>query len=390
MIDLSLMRGVDVDPARRRARAQGGATWNEYNRATGVYGQATTGGVVSTTGVAGLTLGGGLGWLMGVHGLAIDNVTQIEIVTADGQVRIVNADVEPDLFWALAGRRGQLRGRGIVRVPDPPARRRSSAGWSPTRWPPRPRCTTCSGSSPRSCPTRRRSSAALVHAPDGSGMKLCALPLCHAGRPGEGRGRPGTAARLRASRVGPRRTDAVPRGQLDARRRLPAGALNYWKAAFFTELSDAAVQTMVAAFEASPSIMSAMVVEHFHGEMCRVAPTATAFPHREPGYNLVLIGQWLDPAETAANVAWVRETYAALEPYMAPKNYVNYLADDEGGPARQRLRAEPGPAGGGQAAVRPGQPLPAEPQHRSRRLTGRLAPGSSGPDVVAGPASCDQ
>ena len=54
------------------------------------------------------------------------------------------------------------------------------------------------------------------------------------------------------------------------------------------------------------------------------------FPHREPGYNLVLIGQWLDPAETAANVAWVRETYAALEPYMAPKNYVNYLADDEG------------------------------------------------------------
>ena len=76
--------------------------------------------------------------------------------------------------------------------------------------------------------------------------------------------------------------------------------------------------------------MSAMVVEHFHGEMCRIAPTATAFPHREPGYNLVLIGQWLDPAETAANVAWVRETYAALEPYMAPKNYVNYLADDEG------------------------------------------------------------
>ena len=75
--------------------------------------------------------------------------------------------------------------------------------------------------------------------------------------------------------------------------------------------------------------MSAMVVEHFHGEMCRVAPTATAYPHREPGYNLVLIGQWLDPAETEANVAWVRETYAALEPFMAPRSYVNYLADDE-------------------------------------------------------------
>ena len=69
MIDLSLMRSVDVDPGRRRARAQGGATWNEYNRVTNVYGQATTGGVVSTTGVAGLTLGGGLGWLMGKYGM---------------------------------------------------------------------------------------------------------------------------------------------------------------------------------------------------------------------------------------------------------------------------------------------------------------------------------
>ena len=108
MIDLSLMRGVDVDPARRRARAQGGVTWNEYNRATNVYGQATTGGVISTTGVAGLTLGGGLGWLMGKHGLAIDNVTQVEVVTADGQVRIVNADDEPDLFWALRGGGGNF------------------------------------------------------------------------------------------------------------------------------------------------------------------------------------------------------------------------------------------------------------------------------------------
>ena len=84
----------------------------------------------------------------------------------------------------------------------------------------------------------------------------------------------------------------------------PRGALNYWKSAFFTELSDAAVQTMVAAFEAAPSIMSTMVVEHFHGEVCRVDPTATAYPHREPGYNLVLVGQWLDPVETAANVTW--------------------------------------------------------------------------------------
>jgi hypothetical protein len=161
-------------------------------------------------------------------------------------------------------------------------------------------------------------------------MKLCAIPLCHAGPLAQAEA---DLAPLRA--FGPPALDLVEampypvvNSMLDDG--FPRGALNYWKAAFFTELSDAAVQTMVAAFEASPSIMSGMVVEHFHGEMCRIAPTATAFPHREPGYNLVLIGQWLDPAESAANVAWVRETYAALEPYMAPKNYVNYLADDEG------------------------------------------------------------
>jgi hypothetical protein len=86
---------------------------------------------------------------------------------------------------------------------------------------------------------------------------------------------------------------------------------------------------MVDAFEAAPSIMSGMVVEHLHGEVCRVDPTATAYPNREPGYNLVIAGQWLDPADTDANVAWVRDTFSALEPYTAPRVYVNYLADDE-------------------------------------------------------------
>jgi len=86
---------------------------------------------------------------------------------------------------------------------------------------------------------------------------------------------------------------------------------------------------MVDAFEAAPSIMSGMVVEHLHGEACRVDPTATAYPNREPGYNLVIAGQWLDPADTDANVAWVRDTFSALEPYTAPRVYVNYLADDE-------------------------------------------------------------
>src|SRR5262245_63352258 len=98
MIDLSAMRGVHVDPRARRARAQGGATWGDYNRETQLHGLASTGGVVSTTGVGGLTLGGGLGWLMGKHGMAVDTVRAVELVTATGEVVRASADDHADLF----------------------------------------------------------------------------------------------------------------------------------------------------------------------------------------------------------------------------------------------------------------------------------------------------
>ncbi|MGH2618932.1 MAG: FAD-binding oxidoreductase, partial [Thermomicrobiales bacterium] len=103
VIDLSAMRGVTVDPERRTARVQGGATWGDVDRETQLYGLATTGGQVSTTGVAGLTLHGGLGVLHRKYGLALDNLRAVEIVTADGQVRTASATENADLFWAVRG-----------------------------------------------------------------------------------------------------------------------------------------------------------------------------------------------------------------------------------------------------------------------------------------------
>ena len=105
VIDLSNMRGVHVDPRGRRARAQGGVTWGDYNRETQLHGLASTGGIVSTTGIAGLTLGGGLGWLMGKLGLAVDNLRAVELVNAQGEVVHASAEENPDLFWAAARRR---------------------------------------------------------------------------------------------------------------------------------------------------------------------------------------------------------------------------------------------------------------------------------------------
>ena len=126
MIDLSPMKSVRVDPAKRTARAEAGLTWGEYNRETQAFGLASTGGVVSTTGIAGLTLGGGLGWLMGKHGLSCDNLLSADLVTADGQFLTASADQHPDLFWGLRGGGGNF---GVVTSFEyQAASRRSGAG----------------------------------------------------------------------------------------------------------------------------------------------------------------------------------------------------------------------------------------------------------------------
>src|SRR6201995_3877075 len=108
MIDLAPMKGIRIDPARRTIWAQGGVTWKELNRAAAGHGLATTGGVVSSTGIAGLTLGGGEGWLMGKYGLTIDNLTEVQVVTAARETLTASPDENTDLFWALRGGGGNF------------------------------------------------------------------------------------------------------------------------------------------------------------------------------------------------------------------------------------------------------------------------------------------
>src|SRR5215472_5982304 len=108
VIDLSLMTGIRVDPKARTVRAQGGLTWNLFNRETQLHGLAATGGVVSTTGIAGLTLGGGIGWLMGKHALALDNLLSADLVLADGNTMTASGEENSDLFWALRGGGGNF------------------------------------------------------------------------------------------------------------------------------------------------------------------------------------------------------------------------------------------------------------------------------------------
>jgi FAD/FMN-containing dehydrogenase len=329
VIDLSLMKAIVVDAGSRLARVQGGATWGEFDAATGAHHLATTGGVVSSTGVAGLTLGGGLGWLMGVCGLAVDNVRSMQVVTANGHVLNVSPVESPDLFWALRGGGGNF---GVVtsfefalhpigpKVTGGPVAYPFPAAGDVLR---RYREFTAG------VPDALTAFAALIHSPDGA-ARLAAIVACHAGSLS-------TAER----EVAPLRSFGQPvldgLGPIDYTRMntlldaaYPRGALNYWKSTFLAELSDAAIDTMLDCYAKCPSPMSGVLIEHFHGAATRVPVRETACPHRAPGFNLLILGQWSSPADTARCTSWVRETYAAMRPFAGDRRYVNYLDADEG------------------------------------------------------------
>ena len=119
LVDLSQMRGIRVDPERRLASAQGGATWGDITHETQAFGLATPGGGVSSTGVAGSTLGGGMGLLQRKYGLSCDNLESVDLVTADGRFLTASRTMNEDLFWAVRGWWRQLRRRYFVGVPYP-------------------------------------------------------------------------------------------------------------------------------------------------------------------------------------------------------------------------------------------------------------------------------
>jgi FAD/FMN-containing dehydrogenase len=120
----------------------------------------------------------------------------------------------------------------------------------------------------------------------------------------------------------------------------PAGSLNYWLSSFTRGLSDELIDVAVEHFASVPSTMSAILFEHFHGAVTRVGPTETAVPHRDEGWNLLLPSVWTGTGDTEANIAWTRETFAALRPHFGAGRWLNYLGDDQ---AEDAIRAAYGP-----------------------------------------------
>jgi FAD/FMN-containing dehydrogenase len=352
VIDLSRMKRVAIDADRRIVRAGAGLLLGELDAETQRFGLAVPAGTISHTGIAGLTLGGGLGWLMRRHGLTVDNLIGAELVTAEGEVVEVDGDRHPDLLWGLRGGGGNFgvvtsftyRAHPVGPIVTGgllvfPAERgvEALAGM-------RDVMATVSDD----LTTFGVVLTAPPHAPfppELQGRPVVALGVCHIGDP------EAAAAELAPLRamgpaldlVGPMPFTAL-QSMIDET--APHGRGNYQSGLQLADLPDEAARRAIAAVSAAPSPFSHILFPAMGGAVARVAPDATAYPHRSSPYMAWVVTEWLLPDHANArevNRSWVRATRESLGPF-GHGVYVNALGDEPDrlgeayGPNLPRLR----------------------------------------------------
>lgn len=339
VIDLSPMRAVWVDPVDRTAWVQGGALWSDVDHETQAHGLATTGGIVGHTGVAGLTLGGGIGFLMRKHGLAVDNLLEAEVVTAEGCIVRASGDEHPDLFWALRGGGGNFGVVTSLRFALHPVGPTVIAG--PVFW-----------AADDTIELLRFYRDFADGAPDelGSVVRLGTVPplpvipeelhrrpavaviCCYSGtvEDGERAVRPlRRFGRPLVDLLEPSPYAAFQGGFDDT---VPHGWHYYWKATNIGGLSDAAIGVIVDHAYSAGSPRSYAAMFHMGGAVARVPHDATAYAARDVAHNIVIDAVWLpDEADelAAAETAWARSFLEALRPHCSGGVYVNFLDSDD-------------------------------------------------------------
>ena len=340
VIDLSRMRGVHVDPRRKTARAQGGATWGDLDRETQVFGLATPGGVVSTTGIAGLTLHGGFGHLRRPHGLSIDNLLSVDIVTADGRLLTASAGENPDLFWAVRGAGSNF---GVVTSFEfrlHPVGPTVMLGGVMYHLDDAPRVLRQWRSFIADLPDALTPIALFWSVPEGFPPEIVGTPIVvtaavHAGPVDAGE-----------KAVKPMRSFAKPVLDMSAPMPFtavqaafdpffPKGLLQYWKSTYLNELSDDLLDALCDLAAKRPSPKTTMDVWPMAGAAARVPAADTAFGPRRP-YMVAFESTWTDPRTNEANIAWARNAHASMNRFSSAGIYLNFpgFADDKGDAAR--------------------------------------------------------
>jgi FAD/FMN-containing dehydrogenase len=337
VIDLSGLRSTTVDPANHTVRVDAGCTWADVDHATVAFGMATPSGFLGSTGVAGLTLGGGIGYLARRFGLTVDNLLAADVVLADGTFVTASESSHSDLFWALRGGGGNF---GVVtsftfRCQDIGENGMIIGGpvlydiadtaevmrWYRELLP--------------SLPEELSGWIGLLTIPPAPpfpeelwGRKACGIIWCYTGRhdqadvvlePVKSFGSP-LVVGLQEMPF------SVLQTAFDAL--YPAGLQWYWRADFFNEISDAAIDVHIKYGAQLPTGHSTMHLYPIDGAASRVSDNATAFAYRDGGWAGVIVGVDPDPANAAAISQWARDYFDELHPTSAGGAYVNFMMEE--------------------------------------------------------------
>ena len=343
VIDLSLMRDVEVDPDARTVRVGGGCTWGEVDAATNEHGLATPSGIISTTGVGGLTLGGGLGHLTRKCGLAIDNLLEAEVVLANGEQVRASADENPDLYWALRGGGGNF---GVVTSFLFRLHEVGTVIAGPTFWPVESGAEVLRAYRDflPNAPRELNGFFLFGSVPPGPPFPeelhlrpVCGVVWCYAGADEE------AAAAAMAPLL-----DALPepllhgpapmphpaiQGAFDAV--YPAGDQWYWRADFVKDIPDEAIEIHAKFGAEMPTWKCTMHLYPIDGAAHDVGSADTAWSYRDATYGAVFAGVDPDPANVDAIRRWSIDYQEALHPYSAGGAYVNMMMDE----GQERVRA---------------------------------------------------
>jgi FAD/FMN-containing dehydrogenase len=333
VIDLSAMKGVRVDPERRVAIVQPGATWADFDAATAEHGLASTGGLISTTGVAGLTLGGGIGWLQRAHGLACDNLIGADVVTASGEVLHADDANRPDLMWGLRGGGGNF---GIVSSLEFSLHPLNTVlgGLMLFGWDQAGDVLASFRDWTAQLPDEGSMLAAVMTAPPEPfvpehlvGRPVVAIVGCWCGDLDAGQAALGALRELKPAvdLFGPIPYPSL-QGLLDGG--APKGIRNYFRAGYANDLPDAMIDVLVEHGSQLPSPMSAIHIHQMGGAVARVGADATAFGHRGAAFTYNLVSTWTEPHEDARHIDANRALAAALEPWSSGGAYINFLGDE--------------------------------------------------------------
>lgn len=329
LLRTTAMRGIEIDASARTARVEPGVRWSELHARTAPLRLHGVCGTAPGVSVVGYCLGGGISSFGRKYGHGSSSIRAVDLVTADGELLHVDDETDPELMRALRGGGGNYGIAASIkfRLHPAPTVTGGLIGHPIER----------AGEMLRfyrdMAPTVSDDLtvfAALVHAPDGSGMKLAGMIVFHTGTPEEAERELAPFKEWGSPimvEVGP---VPYPAFNTILDHSYPHGLRNYWLSAFTNGIPDGLIDTILERFERVPSPMSGIVIEQFHGAVTRVDPTETAVPHRDAGFNLLIPSVWEDAAGDEANVAWTRDSFAAMKEFFTGGRWLNYLADDQG------------------------------------------------------------